>query len=46
VRLRYFADLKFRDLATALDMKPATAKMRLYRILENVREKVEACLGS
>jgi RNA polymerase sigma-70 factor (ECF subfamily) len=46
VRLRYFTDMKFRDLAVALDVRPATAKMRLYRILDNVREKVEACLGN
>lgn len=46
VRLRYFANMQFRDLAATLGVNPGTAKMRLYRILENVREKVEACLGS
>jgi len=44
IRLRFFAGMSFKDISGALGISVPAAKMRLYRTLSAVREKVEACL--
>lgn len=40
VRLRIFEDMTFKEIAIALDITEATAKMRFYRTIEKLKEAV------
>ena len=40
IRLRYFDDLSFKEIAPVLGISEATAKMRCYRTLEKLRKEM------
>ncbi len=44
VNLRYFCDLPMRDIARVLGITTGAVKMRIYRLLEYIGEKVKQCL--
>ena len=44
IRLRFFAGMTFKEISSVLGISIPAAKMRLYRTLSAVKEKVETCL--
>lgn len=44
ISLRYFAGLKYRQMAQTLGTSEGAVKMRVRRILERIKEMVEKCL--
>lgn len=45
ISLRYFADLRQRQIAAVLQISEAAVKMRLHRLLGQMKEMVQQCLG-
>ncbi|MFY7787063.1 MAG: RNA polymerase sigma factor [Thermoflexibacteraceae bacterium] len=41
LQLRFYEDKSFKEIAFILDIQEATAKMRLYRLLEKLKEKLK-----
>jgi RNA polymerase sigma-70 factor (ECF subfamily) len=46
INLRFFCGLKFKEMGAIIGSRQETVKMRVYRILEQIRKKVESCLKS
>lgn len=44
IALRYFAGLKYSQIAELLNIQEGAAKMRIHRILEHLKEMVGQCL--
>lgn len=46
IRLRYFANLKHRQIAGILQKNEGAVKMRIRRVLDELREMVDKCLNA